>query len=45
MPRQIDGQSSCQLQIQVKKAADICETFGMDPSGNEELDDENPYLG
>ena len=33
------------LQIQGKKAAEICETFGMDPSGIEELDDENAYLG
>ena len=33
------------LQIQGKKAVEICETFGMDPSGIEELDDENAYLG
>ena len=32
------------LQIQGKKAAEICETFGMDPSGIEELDDENAYF-
>ena len=29
---------------QGKKAAEICETFGMDPSGIEELDDENAYF-
>ena len=33
------------LQIQGKKASEIRETFGIDPSGIEELDDENAYLG
>ena len=33
------------LQIQGKKAAEVCKIFEMDSSGIEELDDENAYLG
>ena len=33
------------LQIQGKKAAEVCKIFEMDSSGIEELDDESSYLG